>query len=62
MFTVIVTGLHKAENTALAIESRGFGAYPTYTKAFRWTATGPLLLLVFIGFAVWLIYWERMLR
>lgn len=63
MFTVIVNGLRKAENTALAIESRGFGAYPdrTYTKNFRWTITGVLLILTFIGFAAWLIYWERML-
>lgn len=63
MFTVIVNGLRKAENTALAIESRGFGAYPdrTYTKKFRWTLMGFLLLLLFIAFAVWLILWERML-
>jgi energy-coupling factor transport system permease protein len=63
MFTVIVNGLRKAENTALAIESRGFGAYPdrTYTKKFRWTLMGFLLLFLFIGFAVWLILWERML-
>lgn len=64
MFTVIVNSLRKAENTAMAIESRGFGAFPdrTYTKAFRWTLTGLLLILVFIGFAVYLIYWERVLR
>ena len=64
MFTVIVNSLRKAESTAMAIESRGFGAYPdrTYTKAFRWTVTGLLLILVFIGFAVYLIYWERVLR
>lgn len=63
MFTVIVNSLRKAESTALAIESRGFGAYPdrTYTKNFHWTVTGGLLVLIFIGFAVWLIYWERML-
>jgi energy-coupling factor transport system permease protein len=64
MFTVIVNGLRKAENTALAIESRGFGAYPdrTYTKSFRWTKSGIFLILLFIGFAAWLIYWERILR
>ena len=61
MFTVIVNGLRKAENTALAIESRGFGAYPdrTYTKGFRWTKTGIFLIILFIAFAVWLILWER---
>ena len=64
MFTVIVNGLRKAENTALAIESRGFGAYPdrTYIKSFRWTKSGFFLIILFIGFAAWLIYWERILR
>ncbi len=61
MFTVIVNSLRKAESTALAIDSRGFGAYPTrtYTKNFRWTATGAMLILFFIAFAAWLILWER---
>jgi energy-coupling factor transport system permease protein len=63
MFTVIVNGLRKAENTALAIESRGFGAYPdrTYVKTFRWTRTGLILLLVFIAFAAGLLYWDRVI-
>ena len=63
MFTVIINGLRKAESTALAIESRGFGAYPTrsYVKNFRWTITGILLNILFIGFSIWLIYWERTL-
>jgi energy-coupling factor transport system permease protein len=61
MFTVIVNGLRKAENTALAIESRGFGAFPdrTFVKEFRWTKTGIILLILFVIFAVWLIIWER---
>ncbi|MBK9923708.1 MAG: energy-coupling factor transporter transmembrane protein EcfT [Anaerolineales bacterium] len=61
MFTVIVNSLRKAESTALAIESRGFGAYPdrTYIKSFRWTLTGILLILLFIAFSAWLILWER---
>ena len=61
MFTVIVNGLRKAENTALAIESRGFGAYPdrTYTKEFHWTWAGILLNLIFLAFSAWLILWER---
>ena len=64
MFTVIVNGLRKAENTALAIESRGFGAYPdrTYTKSFRWTKKGFFLILLFIAFAAWLILWERNIK
>jgi energy-coupling factor transport system permease protein len=63
MFTVIVNGLRKAENTALAIESRGFGAYPdrTYVKTFQWTRTGLILLLFFIVFATWLLYWDRVI-
>ena len=63
MFTVIVNGLRKAENTALAIESRGFGAYPdrTYVKTFHWTRTGFILLLFFIVFAASLLYWDRMI-
>lgn len=61
MFTVIVNGLRKAENTALAIESRGFGAFPdrTFVKEFHWTKTGIILLILFIVFAVWLIFWEK---
>ena len=61
MFTVIVNGLRKAENTALAIDSRGFGAYPdrTYTKEFHWTRTGFALLLFFAAFAACLLYWDR---
>lgn len=63
MFTVIVNGLRKAENTALAIESRGFGAYPdrTFTKQFHWTKTGIALILFFILFAIALLIWERSL-
>ena len=61
MFTVIVNGLRKAENTALAIESRGFGAYPdrTFVKEFRWSKTGIAILVLFLAFAIWLIFFER---
>ncbi|MCS6906618.1 MAG: energy-coupling factor transporter transmembrane component T [Anaerolineales bacterium] len=63
LFTVIVNGLRKAENTAIAIESRGFGAYPqrTYWKEFRWTRSGILLVLIFVFFSLALIVWERFL-
>ncbi|MGB9592154.1 MAG: energy-coupling factor transporter transmembrane component T family protein, partial [Candidatus Kryptoniota bacterium] len=46
MFTVIVNGLRKAEGTAIAIESRAFGAYPTrtYVKPFRWSLSGLSLV------------------
>lgn len=61
LFTVIVNGLRKAENTAVAIEARGFGAYPerTYWKEFRWTRSGILLVMLFTVFCVALIVWER---
>jgi len=61
LFTVIVNGLRKAENTALAIESRGFGAYPdrTYVKDFRWSFLGILLVLLFLALGATLIVWER---
>lgn len=61
LFTVIVNGLRKAENTALAIESRGFGAFPdrTFVKDFRWTFLGIALLVAYLAFGVGLILWER---
>ena len=61
LFTVIVNGLRKAENTAIAIEARGFGAYPerTYWKEFHWTRSGLLLMSTFTVFCVALIVWER---
>lgn len=61
LFTVIVNGLRKAENTAVAIEARGFGAYSerTYWKEFRWTRGGILLMICFAVFCVALIVWER---
>ena len=61
LFTVIVNGLRKAENTALAIESRGFGAFPTrsYVKDFRWTTAGLVMVGLFIALGAGLILWER---
>ena len=61
LFTVIVNGLRKAENTALAVESRGFGAYPdrTFVKPFRWTFAGIFMVLFFVAFGMALILWER---
>ena len=61
LFTVIVNGLRKAENTALAIESRGFGAFPTrsYVKDFRWTTAGLVMVGLFIALGTGLILWER---
>ncbi len=61
LFTVIVNGLRKAENTAVAIESRGFGAYPdrTFVKDFHWTVSGIVLVLIFVLFSAALILRER---
>lgn len=61
LFTVIVNGLRKAENTALAIESRGFGAFPTrsYVKDFRWTMGGVVMVVLFIAMGAGLMLWER---
>lgn len=61
LFTVIVNGLRKAESAALAIESRGFGAYPdrTYVKDFHWTIIGILLVLLFAALGAILVVWER---
>lgn len=61
LFTVIVNGLRKAENTAMAIDSRGFGAYPdrTYVKDFHWTMSGLALDMVFLLFSVALLVVER---
>jgi energy-coupling factor transport system permease protein len=61
LFTVIVNGLRKAENTAIAIESRGFGAYPdrTFIKDFHWTLSGILFVLIFLLLGIALILWER---
>jgi energy-coupling factor transport system permease protein len=63
LFTVIVNGLRKAENTALAIESRGFGAYPTrsYVKDFRWSVSGIFLVILFVLLGAGLIYWEKVI-
>ncbi len=62
LFTVIVNGLCKAENTAMVIDSRGFSAFPdrTYVKDYRWTLSGGLLDLVFLLFGVGLLLMERM--
>jgi energy-coupling factor transport system permease protein len=61
LFTIIVNGLRKAENTALAIESRGFGVYPdrTYVKDFKWTTLGVFFVLIFVTLGVTLLFWER---
>ncbi len=61
LFTVIVNGLRKAENTAMAIESRGFGAFPdrTFVKDFHWSTSGVALVLIFVVFSAALLAGEH---
>jgi energy-coupling factor transporter transmembrane protein EcfT len=51
MFTVLINGLRKAEETATALECRGFGAYPdrSYVK----------LVFKQFSFHVILLLWKR---
>ena len=62
LFTVIINGLRKAESTAVAVESRGFGAYPerTYVKDFHWSTTGIGLVAVFVVIGASLVVWEHL--
>jgi len=62
MFTVLVNGLRRAESTATAIDSRGFGAYPdrTYLKRVEFRPTDVLLVLVFVVVQAALVYAERL--
>jgi energy-coupling factor transport system permease protein len=61
LFTVIVNGLRKAENTAVAIETRGFGAYPkrTFVKEFHWSLSGIFLVVLFLIFGISMLLWQR---
>lgn len=60
MFTVLINGLRKAEATATAIESRGFGAYRdrTYVKEMKFNPVGLLLVIVFAALIGTLVYLE----
>jgi len=60
MFTVLINGLRKAEATATAIESRGFGAYKdrTYVKEMKFNPVGLLLVIVFAALISALVYLE----
>ncbi|HOA25078.1 MAG TPA: energy-coupling factor transporter transmembrane component T [Aggregatilineales bacterium] len=63
MFTVLINGLRKAESTAIAIECRGFGAYPdrTYMKPVEYQAGSLLLIVLFVVLQTGLIVAERVL-
>jgi len=55
---LLLSGIRKSENTAVAMDSRAFGAFPTrtYVKEFHWTASGIVFLLIFAAIGVALIY------
>jgi energy-coupling factor transport system permease protein len=59
---LLLSGIRKSENTAVAMDSRGFGAYPTrsYIKEFRWTLSGFIFLLSFALVGAVLIYLAAM--
>jgi energy-coupling factor transport system permease protein len=63
MFTVLINGLRKAEATAVAIECRGFGAYPdrTYVKSVEFKPAGLLLIVVSLVVMSTLLVVERAL-
>lgn len=59
LLPVFVSVLRRAENTAIAMDSRAFGAFPrrTYVNGFRWTRSGALLLVTFIALSVIVLAW-----
>jgi energy-coupling factor transport system permease protein len=55
---LLLSGIRKSENTAVAMDSRGFGAFNTrtYIKEFHWTLSGLAFLLIFAAIGALLIY------
>lgn len=55
---LLLSGIRKSENTAVAMDSRAFGAFKTrtYIKEFHWTLSGALFLIIFAAIGVALIY------
>ncbi len=55
---LLVAGIRRSENVAITMDSRAFGAYPsrTYVEMFQWSASGLVLLLVYILIGAALIY------
>jgi len=59
MFTVLINGLRKAEFTAVALDCRGFGAFPdrTFVKDVHFTPVAVVLIIVsaaLIGVMKWM--------
>lgn len=51
LVSIMIRGLRKAQTTAFALDSKGFGAYPsrTYLKAFEWSRSGVFsIILMFL--------------
>jgi energy-coupling factor transport system permease protein len=63
LFTIVINSLRKAETTSVAVESRGFGAYPnrTYAKESNFTKFGWLFIIGFCLFIAVLFYLEAYL-
>lgn len=47
LFPILVNGLRKSETTSIAMDSRGFGLYPTrvYVDEFKWSLSGIVLVV-----------------
>lgn len=55
---LLLSGIRKSENTAVAMDSRAFGAFTTrtYIKEFHWTLSGLVFLAIFAVIGAGLIY------
>lgn len=55
---LLVAGIRRSENVAITMDSRAFGAFPTrtYVDAFRWSASGFLLILAYALIGGILVY------
>lgn len=54
---LLASSLRKAQSTAIAMDARAFGAFPTrtYTDEFRWSWQGVALTLGFLAFGLVLV-------
>jgi len=58
LIAVLLRSLRKAQITAFALDSKGFGAYPerTYLNPFRWTVGGIVWLCLWVALVVASLY------
>ncbi len=61
IFTVLVNGLRKAETTAVALDCRAFGYYPTrtYVKDVFFNPADLWLIALTLALSLGLLYWEH---